>query len=477
MRVLLINPPPYIHGEHSRFLERTPIRTYTMPLGIGYIASVLEKAGHKVDMIDAYAKNLSYGSLRKFISEIEPDIIGIQCLSDQRASWFKLVEMIRALNSDTKIVFGGPHPSLMPDQVLTNFQPDAVVIGEGEETMLELVKTWEDKGDLSNVRGIAYLKDGEVKITEPRERIKDLDNLPFPAYHMVNLSDYGGWEFLDGLYSMLGLEKKPKYASISTSRGCVGNCGYCSAPLIWKRLWTKRSATNVVDEMEMLNREYGVEFIILTDDIFSVNQNRVMSICEEILRRDIKLLWGFETAVNFVSSELLNLAKQAGCCCILYGVESGSKTVLSNISKNIKEEEVVSAFKMTRDAGIISGAFLMVGNPGESEKSINGTIDLLRKIKPDLILPQIAMITPGTKIFDMAKEKGFIDESYWLTDLPFPYYTCERKLKTLMRWHRKLFYYNHSDLGILLRTIRDYIELNTGVRISRKGFVRVEIPG
>ncbi|TAL66080.1 MAG: radical SAM protein [Bacteroidetes bacterium] len=476
MKILLINPPPYKHGENSRFLERTPIQTYTMPLGIGYIASVLEREGQEVSILDAYAKNYSDEKIVELIKNQKPDIIGIQCLSDQRVSWFKLINLIRAVDNTIKIVLGGPHPALMLSQVLTNFSPDAIVIGEGEETMLELVRTWENKGELSKVKGIAYLKGKNVVITSPRERIKDLDSLPFPAYHMVNLNDYSGWDFMAGLYSILGLNKPPKYASISTSRGCVGDCGYCSAPLIWKRRWTKRSAINVVDEMEMLSREYGVEFIILTDDIFTVNQERVMSICKEIPRRNLKLLWGFETAVNFVSSELLNLAKQAGCCCILYGVESGSKTVLSNISKKIKEEDVVNAFKMTKDAGIIAGAFLMVGNPGEDEKSINATINLLRRIKPDIILPQIAMITPGTKIYDIAKEKGFIDESYWLTDLPFPYYICERKLKTLLRWYKKLFYYRHGNLGILLRTTRDYIELHTGIRISKKGFVRVEIP-
>jgi radical SAM superfamily enzyme YgiQ (UPF0313 family) len=118
----------------------------------------------------------------------------------------------------------------------------------------------------------------------------------------------------------------------------------------------------------------------------------------------------------------------------------------------------------------------MVGNPGESERSISETIHLLRKIKPDIILPQVTMITPGTKIYSLAKEKGFIDESYWLSDIPFPYYTCERDLKTLLRWYRKLFYYKRSNIGILLRTMRDYIELHTGIRISRKGITKVEIP-
>ena len=475
MKILLINPQPYHHGEKSRFLEREPVQTYTMPLGLGYIASFLEKEGYEVSIIDAYVKRYSHEKIGDIIREQKPDVVGITCLSDQRASWFKLIRVIRAIDNSIKIVLGGPHPTLMYRQVLYHLLPDAVVIGEGEETMLELIRTWENKGDLSRVKGIAYLKDEDVVVTEPRERIKDLDSLPFPAYHMVDLNDYSGWDFMSRIFNMLGLKKPSKYASISTSRGCIGNCGYCSAPLIWKRRWTKRSAVNVADEIEMLKKKHGVEFIILTDDIFTVNQQRVISICQEILKRNLNILWGFETAVNFVSQELLNMAKRAGCCCILYGVESGSQTILSSIYKRINEEEVINAFKMTKNAGIIAGAFLMVGNPGENEKSINSTINLLRKIEPDIILPQIAMITPGTKLFDMAKEKGFIDESYWLSDLPFPYYTYERKLKTLLRWNKKLFYYKQGNLGILLRTIRDYIELSTGTRISRGGLSKVEI--
>jgi radical SAM superfamily enzyme YgiQ (UPF0313 family) len=163
---------------------------------------------------------------------------------------------------------------------------------------------------------------------------------------------------------------------------------------------------------------------------------------------------------------MLAIVKQAGCCCILYGVESASEKVLHGINKSIKRNDVINAFRMTKQAGIISGAFLMVGNPGENEASINQTIQLLRKIQPDIILPQIAMITPGTKIFEIAKDKGFIDENYWMTDLPFPYYTCERKLNTLLRWYRKLFYYKESDFGVLLRTVRDFAELHAGVKLG-----------
>lgn len=464
MKILLINPPPYDHGGNSRFLERTPIQTYTMPLGLGYIASFLEREGYEVSIVDAYVKKYSYEKLEALIREQKPDVIGITCMSDQRGSWFKLIPMIRSIDRSIKIVLGGPHPSLMTEQVLINLQPDAIVIGEGEITMLELLKTWENKDDLSKVKGIAYLDNQKVLITPRRERIKDLDNLPFPAYHLVDLNDYSGWEMMNSVYRMFGLTEPPKYATITTSRGCINNCGYCSAPLMWNRRWTQRGAVNVVDEMEILTKDYGADFILFTDDIFTVNQKRIIAISEEILRRNLKLLWAFETAVNLVSLELLTMAKKAGCCCVLFGVESGSSTILNNLSKRIKEHDVINAFKMTKEAGIVSGGFLIIGSPGENEKSINATINLLRKIKPDIILPQIAMITPKTKIFDIAKGKGVIDESYWLTDLPFPYYTAEHDLKTLLRWYKKIYYYMQSDFHIFWETMKDAVQLYYQVR-------------
>lgn len=476
MKILLINPPPHIPGENSRFLEKSPMQTYTMPLGLGYIASALENAGNSVRLVDAYVKRLPHSDIEEIIRDFEPDVIGITCLSDQRASWYKLVELIRSIDTRIKIVLGGAHPSLMPEQVLKRCLPDAIVIGEGDETIIDLLSAWEGGGHLSDVKGIAYMMDGEPVVTAPRERIQDIDRLRSPAFHLVDIDDYKGWDFMELLSRLLGRERPPKYASISTSRGCVGDCGYCSAPLIWKRRWTQKGPISVVDEMEMLQRQYGIEFIIMNDDIFSVNQERIIAICDEIERRGLNILWGFETAVNFVSTELLRRAKNAGCCCILYGVESGSGSVLASISKRIREEDVVSAFRMTKDAGILSGAFLMVGNPSETEKSINDTIRLLRRIDPAIILPQIAMITPCTKTYRIAKEKGFIGDSYWLTDLPFPYYTCEQNLKTLLRWHRKIFYYKKTNIGIFLRTLRDYIEFHIGIRISKTGLSKTEIP-
>ncbi|MCI4626721.1 MAG: B12-binding domain-containing radical SAM protein [Candidatus Magnetoovum sp. WYHC-5] len=464
--VLLINPPPYVSNSYSRYLEKTPVKTYTMPLGIGYIASTLEKYGHRLRILDAYVKGYDFNQIEAYIREVAPDVIGIQCLSDQRASWYRLVGLIRAIDDKIKIVLGGPHPSILPAQVLQHCRPDALVIGEGEDTMVSLLEAWQRGSSLNSVDGIAYNNGSNVVVTAPRQRIQALDALPYPAYHLVDMDDYAGWDFIKTIYRLLGCKDVPKYATMSTSRGCVSACGYCSAPLIWKRKWTRRGYKSVVDEMEMLQKDYGVQFIIITDDIFTVDEDRVKAICEEILRRGLDIQWGFETAVNFVSPEMLLIAKKAGCICILYGVESASEEVLSFVQKKVRRADVINAFLWTKRAGILAGAFLMAGNPGETERTIDSTISLLKQINPDIVLPQITMIAPGTRIFERAKEKGCIDEAYWLGDKPFPYYTCERGLKTLLRWYRKLHYFNKSYTVGQLLSFRDFIELHTGFRVA-----------
>ncbi len=434
-----------------------------MPLGLGYIAAVLEKNGYEVQILDAYIKSLPYSKVSDYIINYQPDVIGITCLSDQRASCFELIDLIRSLNSKIKIVLGGAHASLMTEQVLMNKKPDAIVIGEGELTMLELINAWDSGEDLNSVKGIAYLLDNKSVFTGPRNRIRNLDDLPFPSRHLISLDDYLGWDFMDFLSKRLGLQKSPRYATILTSRGCLGGCGYCSSPLIWKGGWICRSAVNIADEFEFLVEHYRVDFVIITDDIFTINQRRVFGLCTELKRRNINVLWGFETAVNYVSEDLLLELKRAGCCCILYGVESGSSEVLSKINKHIKEEQILRAFHMTKKAGILAGAFLMIGNPSENEKSINETIALLKKIKPDILLPQIAMITPRTYLYEEAKKKGVINDEFWLTDAPFPYYTAERRLETLLRWYRKIMNYDSGWINIKVKTIADYIEIKMGM--------------
>ena len=474
MKIQLIQPPQFDFGKNRRFLEEGPIVTYTMPVGLGYLASMLENAGHEVNIVDAYCMKSPWQELEEKIKKFSPEVIGITSLSDQRASCYQLIRLIKSIGSRIKVVLGGHHPTLMFEQILQKFPVDAVVLGEGEVTMVELVKAWQENKEIDEINGIAFCKNQKIIKTDPREMISNLDTIPFPAYHLIDISAYKGWHFIDQIFSLLGRGTRDyQQASLITSRGCPGKCSFCSVRQMWGPKWRKRSPHNVVDEIEMLYKKYNVEFFVFADDIFSVDQKRVMSICEEILQRGIKIDWGFQTAVKFVSSDMLNLAAKAGCKAVIYGVESASETILKKISKNITVDQIINAFELTKNAGMLTGAYLMVGNIGEDRITIRETIKLLKVIKPDIIVPQILMICPGTELFEIAKSQNFINDNYWLSDLPLPYYTYEHDLYTLSRWYRELGYWHVSRLDRLLRILRDVIELKTGIRITKEGIRRV----
>ena len=473
MRTLLVNPPVFDHGKYRRILEEKPIETYTMPIGIGYIASVLEKAGYEVKAVDAY--QMSWGNLGKILKDYAPDIVGISCLTDQRASIYRVIRMVKSLNKEIRIVLGGTHATLMHEQMLNHFPVDAVVLGEGENPFLHLVRTWEAGEDIEGVKGIAFRRDGNVVKTKNQELIKDLDTIPFPAYHFFDLDMYAGWELHTKVASVLGYQHYASYksAAIITSRGCPWNCSFCSVSAMSGQKWRDRTAINVVDEIEMLVNKYNCKIIDFVDDIFSVDQKRVIAISEEIIRRKLDILWGFETGVRYVSEEMLRKAAEAGCKFIMYGVESASKEVMKNVSKKTDVEKIIKAFELTKKAGIATGAFIMVGNPGENDRSINETMKILRVIKPDVIVNQILMIFPGTEQYAKAKREGFIDDRYWLSDLPAPYYEQHHSLQKLVRLHRKIFYYTMNRFSVFARTVRDKIEIHYGIKFTKRGIKMV----
>lgn len=468
MRVLLVYPPQYDPGKHRRFLEERPSETYTLPLGLATMAAVLEREGHEVGLIDAC--RWSWEELERHFRAFYPQVVGISCLSDQRASCFRLARAIKSWNTETKVVLGGAHATLMYDQILRHFPIDAVVLGEGEQTLLELVAAWEGGSGPGEVRGVAFLDGRQVSLTPARPLLSDLDTLPFPAYHLLEIDSYKSWGLLEAWGHKLAQGEREAY--IIGSRGCPWRCSFCSTSRVWGGKWRARSARNVVDEMEWLHRQYGCRFFVFLDDIFSLDGKRVLEVCEEILRRRLKVLWAFETRVNVVSGEMLSKAAEAGCILIFYGIESGSETVLKTIRKGIGLEQTVAAFELTRAAGIHLGAFVMVGNPGETEQSVDATIHLLRLIRPDLVWPQIAMVFPGTDLYEKARAEGFIDDDYWLTSLPAPYYTYENDLRRLVRWHRKVSYFCQGHLRRLTQTLRDALEFRSGVKVTRGGICR-----
>jgi len=378
-KILLINPP-------------CEFKTPVLPLGLAYIAAYLQKNNFDVSVIDAWAEKLDYPELKSKIFKNKPDIIGIFMDSPRYDETKKTIEICREALPDSLIVAGGPHPSALSVQTLKEIpQLDICAIGEGEITMYELAKVAEKNGSFSAIDGIVYRdkETGEIKNAKARAFIENLDDLPFPARELFPVKKYK-------THPPYG--RKNPYFSMITSRGCPYHCAYCSKG-VFGQIYHALSPKRVCDEMEYLINNFNAREIHFYDDDFTMDMRRVEEICEEILRRKIKISWSCTTRVNLVNESLLNKMKQAGCWLIAYGVESGNQKILDTVNKGIAIKQIETAFELTRKIGIGTLAYLMVGLPGETKKTIKETISLAKKIKPNFVSWGILVIYPGSEFF------------------------------------------------------------------------------
>lgn len=372
-------------------------RNCYFPLGLGYIAAVLRQGGHNVSLIDPEAKGMSYKELGKEIEDGHYDLIGISCTTSSFESARRIARMVREV-SHSQIILGGVHASALPEMILRRFPEfDIVVIGEGEETILELCNSLSLKDpDLSQVRGIAFRQDGQILLTPPRPFIKDLDSLPYPARDLVDLSHYRP-------HAQLGRGKRS--ATMISSRGCPYRCTFCASHLTTGFVFRARSPENVVGEIEYLIETYGVEHIIFVDDEFTLNQERVKRICELIIDRGIKVDWFCFTRVDTLSKELLSLMKEAGCFCLCFGIESADEEILKRLKKQITVEQCRRALNWCNELGFKTHTSFILGNPGDSKESIEATINLALELKSTMAFFNIMTPFPGTEIFNQYSTK------------------------------------------------------------------------
>ena len=397
MKILLI---------HKSNFEDRDSESIVIPNGLTYIDSLLKSRNYDTTLLNL--SNNDWRETKEIIAKENPDIVGISCYTFNRPAVFKLAKLIKQELPNCKIVIGGPHASVMYNQILEHYPfIDFVVIGEGELTFLELV---ENINNPNKIKGIAYRKNNEIIINEKREPIADLDSLPMPAEY----------------YS---------YKRIITSRGCPGKCIFCDTPHLWGNKIRFRSAKNVVDEIELLNKKYSRAFFIFSDDTFTADKQRVIGICKEIIDRKLQIVWDCRSRVNFIDEERLEWMKNAGCVSISYGIESGSEKILKNIKKFTTKEQIIDAAKLTRKYGLFMNFFLIVGSPGEDDETIKETIDLIKETKPLAIQPSIMEITPGTKIYQDSLDKRYIKESIWLEDSINPInYFFDNTKEDIERW-------------------------------------------
>ncbi|MCJ7559085.1 B12-binding domain-containing radical SAM protein [Candidatus Bathyarchaeota archaeon] len=384
--VTLVNPP-YPSGSH----QHPPFT----PLGLGYLAAVLEKNQYKVDVIDCQALRFTYEEFKSEISKRQPNIVGITSTTLTYKSALQIAKIAKEACPNCLTLLGGSHVSFWDDKALQECPSlDIVVRKEGENTLLELVQRLEAGKSYHDVIGTTCRKDGKIMKNPDRPYIENLDDLPFPAHHL--------WP----------IERLRKHGTIVfplvTSRGCVYWCDFCTAVRMFGRRYRMRSPKNVVDELEFLQKTFGAHQFTFYDDAFTVDQERAAEICAEIKNRKMKIEWDCETRVDMVTKELLRNMKEVGCIAVWFGVESGSQQVLDAMRKGISPAQTVKAFKWAKEVGLMTVANVVLGFPGETKETIWETIKFIDRLSPNDIGYYIATPYPGTPLYETVKEKGLL---------------------------------------------------------------------
>ncbi|MAG50334.1 B12-binding domain-containing radical SAM protein, partial [archaeon] len=276
-------------------------------------------------------------------------------------------------------------------------------VGEGEETFYELIKAIDENKDLEEVNGIVFRKNNEIIKTKPRELIKNLDEIPFPARDLLDLKLYES-----------SVTKKVSHENATylfTSRGCPFDCVYCNAKSMWRRLTRFRSIQNVVDEIEECINKYNLKEFNIGDELFTLKEDRVIEICDEIIKRNLEISWVCMSRVDTISSNMVKKMKEAGCKLITFGFESGSKEILKNIRKMTDIDKAEEAVNIVKKEGIGVYGNFMIGNPGETEETFNETLNFSRKLDLDKASFFITVPFPGTDLYNMLKENGHLDKN------------------------------------------------------------------
>ncbi|MGZ7118369.1 MAG: B12-binding domain-containing radical SAM protein [Methanobacterium sp.] len=393
--VVLINPLDEGHLKEGLGIK-------IPPLNLMYLASVLEKESISVKIIDDDLYQLGHEKIASLVSKIDPQVVGITATTATIKIALNYVKEAKSLLPNILTVIGGPHPTFMPVETLKEEDSlDTVVMGEGEETIVDVVTNFEKNGlnYLSEVRGISYRDDDKIRQNLPRPLIKNLDEIPFPARHLIPFKEYK--------------TSKNQAGGIITSRGCVFSCNYCSSSLIMGKKYRSRSPGNVVDELEELTEKYNIREIAFLDDIFMLNKRRARAIAEEIHDRNIDLSFVTSSRVDTVERDLLKCLKDVGMSTLYCGVESGSQRVLDLMGKGITLKHAEDAIKAAKDVDVdVMGSFIL-GYPGETSEEMDQTIDFAIKLDPDYSQFSILTPFPGTPLYYELKEKGLLETEDW----------------------------------------------------------------
>ena len=384
LRILLIYPPfleTRIHEEDIR----------AMPIGLFHVAAVLKNEGYEVALLNLNDERSSPDRAIEQIQEFQPDVLGFSILNANRWGGIGIARQAKALDPDIITVFGGVGASFLWEHLLVQFcDIDYIVVGEGERAMLELVRSIEnpDLVPIDGVGGIAFRKDGQPRKSDDESLIEDLDQLPDPSQFFT-------------------------YQHLALTRGCPAGCRFCGSPAFWGRKVRSHSPTYFVNQIERLMAK-GVTFFYVSDDTFTLRKKTVITVCRDIIDRNLPIHWAAISRVDTIDEEILSWMRRAGCIQLSYGIESANREIRRYLDKRIQMEDVKTAFAATRRFGILPRAYFIYGCPGDTPDTVQETLDLIREIKPLGAIFYILDIFPGTRLYsDYLRQTGQTDD-IWL---------------------------------------------------------------
>lgn len=400
IKVLLLSPTKGLVAGHP---EKPKFQTH--PLGLLYIAGILERGGHSVEILDAWSFGIGLGEIRKQVLDFTPHVVGITAMTISACDAYLIAKAIKEMNPEIVTIMGGPHATALPEEAVNTENIDIAVMGEGEYIMLEICNhiARGDK-DFGKIKGVVYKEGNKIIKTGFNPGMVELDKIPFPAYHllyyMANYNSPPHWG------------KRGKFASVITSRGCPYGCSFCSVTEAWGRKYRYRSPDNVLNEIELLNKRYGVSFISFRDSVATLHRQRMIDICKGIMDRKLKIKWNCNAKPHEVDEELLRWMKRAGCKTIMYGIESGNEQILFQF-KHTDKKVIEKAIDITHKAGIIPHGYFMFGLPGETKETMRETIDFAKSLKLHQAGFTSVIPFPGTKLWDYCISHDLIVTMDW----------------------------------------------------------------
>jgi anaerobic magnesium-protoporphyrin IX monomethyl ester cyclase len=405
IKIMLLNPPMRQADIYSSYGKMAPVLA---PLGICYIAAVLEKNDYDVRIIDSVAEKISKNEVIRRIGQYQPDIVGMTSTTASFCSAAEVAGLIKTIHKNTTIVLGGPHISSLPRESLLDCDSfDIGVFGEGEYTFLEIAENYRS-GSLNNslerIKGISYRSNGRIFVNEPRPLMENLDELPYPARHLLPP--------LNLYRTNLSISERKPLIHMIPSRGCIFQCIFCDQN-VYGRRWRSFSPEYIIREIESVVEKYGVKTIHFQDDLFTCCYERAVKFCNLLKEKKFDLTWNISSRIDTLNGELLKIMKDAGCRMIYFGIESGDENILEIIKKGHTVQQVKTVVNAAKKIGLIVHGSFIIGNPAETKCSIEKTIKFALALPLDAASFFIMVPYPNTELARLSSKYGNVKSFRW----------------------------------------------------------------